>query len=305
MRVAKSITEVIGKTPLIEICNYEEKENLKARILVKMESMNPGGSVKDRIAFWMIKKAEEKELLKPGGTIIEPTSGNTGIGIAMIAAAKGYRAIFTMPETMSEERRKILSIYGAEVVLTKGSEGMRGAIARAKEIKEKTPDSIILGQFENEANVYAHRKTTGPEIWEDTDGTVDVFISAIGTGGTITGAGEYLKEKNPKIQVIAVEPTNSNVLSGGEPGPHKIQGIGAGFVPEVLNTEIYDRIEVISAEEAYETTKELTKTEGIFTGISSGAALAVAIKLAKKEEYRNKTIVVVLPDSGDRYLSVL
>jgi len=304
MRIAKSIIDIIGKTPLIEICNIEKKEELKARVLVKIEGMNPGGSVKDRPAFWMIKKAEDEGVLKPGGTIIEPTSGNTGIGIAMVAAAKGYATIFTMPETMSEERRKFLSVYGAKVVLTRGSDGMKGAIARAEELQNEIEGAIILGQFDNEANAYAHKKTTGPEIWEDTEGTVDVLIAGIGTGGTITGAGEYLKEKNSNLEVIAVEPVDSNVLSGGNSGPHKIQGIGAGFIPKVLNTGIYDRIEMVSSEEAYEMSKELTRTEGIFAGISSGAALAVAIKTAKKTEYENKTIVVMLPDSGDRYLSV-
>jgi cysteine synthase A len=304
MNIAKNVLETIGKTPLIEICNLEKKEQLKARVLVKMEGMNPGGSVKDRPAFWMVQKAEELGALKPGGTIIEPTSGNTGIGIAMVAAAKGYQTIFTMPETMSEERRKFLSVYGAQVVLTKGTEGMKGAIARADELQKEISGSVILGQFVNEANAYAHKMTTGPEIWEDTDGTVDVFVSGIGTGGTITGTGEYLKQQNAKIEIVAVEPDISNVLSGGNPGPHKIQGIGAGFIPKILNTEIYDKVEMVSSEEAYEMSKKLIKIEGIFAGISSGGALAVAIKLAKQSAYENKTIVVMLPDSGDRYLSV-
>ncbi len=304
MNIAKNVLETIGKTPLIEICNLEKIEQLKAKVLVKMEGMNPGGSVKDRPAFWMVQKAEESGALKTGGTIIEPTSGNTGIGIAMVAAAKGYQTIFTMPETMSEERRKFLSVYGAQVVLTKGTEGMKGAIARAEELQKEIPGSVILGQFVNEANAYAHKMTTGPEIWEDTDGTVDVFVSGIGTGGTITGTGEYLKQQNAKIEIVAVEPATSHVLSGGNPGPHKIQGIGAGFIPKILNTKIYDKVEMVSSEEAYEMSKKLIKTEGIFAGISSGGALAVAIKLAKQSAYENKTIVVMLPDSGDRYLSV-
>lgn len=305
MKIAKNVLEVIGKTPLVELHNYRKEENLGARIVVKLESANPGGSIKDRPAYWMIKKAEEKGDLKPGGTIIEPTSGNTGIGLAMVAAAKGYKAIFTMPETMSEERRKFLAIYGAELVLTEGSKGMKGAIEKARELQAQMDNAIVLGQFDNPANAYAHKVTTGPEIWEDTDGEIDVFISGVGTGGTITGAGSFFREQNKEIEIVAVEPEGSEVLSGKGPGPHKIQGIGAGFVPEVLDTNIFDGISVISSEEAYETAKKLTKTEGIFAGISSGAALAAATKLAKEPAYKDKLIVVMLPDSGDRYLSVL
>lgn len=305
MKIANNVLEVIGKTPLVELHNYRKEENLGARIVVKMESANPGGSVKDRAAYWMIKKAEEKGDLKPGGTIIEPTSGNTGIGLAMVAAAKGYKAIFTMPETMSQERRKFLTIYGAELVLTEGSKGMKGAIEKARELQAEMENAIVLGQFENPANAYAHKVTTGPEIWEDTDGEIDVFVSGVGTGGTITGAGSFLREQNKEIEIVAVEPEGSEVLSGKGPGPHKIQGIGAGFVPEVLDTNIFDGISVISSEEAYETARKLTKTEGIFAGISSGAALAAATKLAKNPAYKDKLIVVMLPDSGDRYLSVL
>lgn len=305
MKIAKNVLEVIGNTPLVELHKYREEENLGARIVVKMESMNPGGSVKDRAAYWMITKAEESGDLKPGSTIIEPTSGNTGIGLAMVAAAKGYKTIFTMPDTMSEERRKFLSVYGAELVLTDGKKGMKGAINKAAELQAEMDDAIILGQFDNPANPYGHRVTTGPEIWEDTDGQIDVFVSGAGTGGTITGAGAYLREQKKDIEIVVVEPEGSEVLSGNGPGPHKIQGIGAGFVPEILDENIYDGISVISSEEAYETSKKLTKAEGIFAGISSGAALAAATKLAKKPEYKDKLIVVILPDSGDRYLSVL
>lgn len=304
MKIAKNVLEVIGNTPLVELHKYREEENLGARIVVKMESMNPGGSVKDRAAYWMITKAEEKGDLKPGSTIIEPTSGNTGIGLAMVAAAKGYKTIFTMPDTMSQERRKFLSVYGAELVLTDGKKGMKGAINKAAELQTEMDDAIILGQFDNPANPYGHRVTTGPEIWEDTDGQIDVFVSGAGTGGTITGAGAYLREQKKDIEIVVVEPEGSEVLSGNGPGPHKIQGIGAGFVPEILDENIYDGISVISSEEAYETSKKLTETEGIFAGISSGAALAAATKLAKKPEYKDKLIVVILPDSGDRYLSV-
>lgn len=305
MKIANNVLEVIGKTPLVELHNYSKEENLEARIVVKIESMNPGGSVKDRAAYWMIKKAEEKGDLKPGGTIIEPTSGNTGIGLAMVAAAKGYKTIFTMPDTMSEERRKFLAVYGADLVLTQGAKGMKGAIEKANELQEEMENAIVLGQFKNPANAYAHKVTTGPEIWEDTEGQVDVFVSGVGTGGTITGVGSFLREQDRDIEIVAVEPEGSEVLSGNGPGPHKIQGIGAGFIPEVLDTNIFDGVSVISSEEAYETSRKLTKTEGIFAGISAGAALAAATKLAKNPVYKNKLIVVMLPDSGDRYLSVL
>ncbi len=294
---------LIGNTPLIELSNIMKKHNLEARLLAKLEYFNPSGSAKDRIAKEMIEDAEKNGRLKPGAVIIEPTSGNTGIGLAAIAAAKGYKLIIVLPETMSVERRNIIKAYGAEIVLTDGSKGMNGAIEKAKEIADNIEGSFIPGQFENPANPEAHRKTTGPEIWEDTDGQTDIFIVGVGTGGTITGAGGYLKEKNPDIQVIAVEPENSPVLSNGTAGAHKIQGIGAGFVPKILDTKIYDEIITISDEDAFNYSKELAKEEGILTGISSGAALCAAINTAKKEESKGKTIVVLLPDSGDRYYS--
>ena len=294
---------LIGNTPLIELSNIMKKHNLEARLLAKLEYFNPSGSAKDRIAKEMIEDAEKNGRLKPGAVIIEPTSGNTGIGLAAIAAAKGYKLIIVLPETMSVERRNIIKAYGAEIVLTDGSKGMNGAIEKAKEIADNIEGSFIPGQFENPANPEAHRKTTGPEIWEDTDGQTDIFIAGVGTGGTITGAGGYLKEKNPDIQVIAVEPENSPVLSNGTAGAHKIQGIGAGFVPKILDTKIYDEIITISDEDAFNYSKELAKEEGILTGISSGAALCAAINTAKKEESKGKTIVVLLPDSGDRYYS--
>ena len=294
---------LIGNTPLIELSNIMKKHNLEARLLAKLEYFNPSGSAKDRIAKEMIEDAEKNGRLKPGAVIIEPTSGNTGIGLAAIAAAKGYKLIIVLPETMSVERRNIIKAYGAETVLTDGSKGMNGAIEKAKEIADNIEGSFIPGQFENPANPEAHRKTTGPEIWEDTDGQTDIFIAGVGTGGTITGAGGYLKEKNPDIQVIAVEPENSPVLSNGTAGAHKIQGIGAGFVPKILDTKIYDEIITISDEDAFNYSKELAKEEGILTGISSGAALCAAINTAKKEESKGKTIVVLLPDSGDRYYS--
>ena len=294
---------LIGNTPLVEVVNIEKKHGLQAKILVKLEYLNPAGSVKDRIAKSMIEHAEEQGLLQEGSVIIEPTSGNTGIGLAAIAAAKGYRVILTMPETMSVERRNILKAYGAELVLTEGAGGMKGAIAKAEELAQEIPGSFLAGQFENPANPEIHRKTTGPEVWSDTDGDVDIFVAGVGTGGTITGTGEYLKSQNPKVEIVAVEPSASPVLSEGKSGSHKIQGIGAGFVPAILNTEIYDEIFPVGSEEAFAASKELAKAEGILVGISSGAALHAAMELAKRPENSGKTIVALLPDSGDRYYS--
>lgn len=302
--IKKSATELIGHTPLLEVTNYEKNNGVKdATILVKLEYLNPAGSVKDRIALNMIEVAEREGKLKPGGTIIEPTSGNTGIGLAAVAAAKGYQAILTLPETMSVERRKLLQAYGAKLVLTDGAKGMKGAIAKAEELQAQTPGSIILGQFENPANPAIHKATTGPEIWEDTDGKVDIFVAGVGTGGTVTGVGTYLKEKNPTVQVVAVEPESSPVLSGGQPGAHKIQGIGAGFVPEVLDTGIYDEIVKVANEDAFAAGRAIAVQEGVLVGISSGAALHAAAELAKRPENKGKVIVALLPDSGDRYLS--
>lgn len=302
-KVYKSVTELIGKTPIIELGNIEEKHSLNAKILAKLEYFNPAGSVKDRVAKAMIEDAEAKGILKKGSTIIEPTSGNTGIGLASVATAKGYKTILTMPETMSVERRNLLKAYGAEIVLTDGSKGMSGAIAKADELKNEIDGAVILGQFVNPANPAVHLKTTGPEIWEDTDGNVDIFVAGVGTGGTLSGTGKYLKSKNPDVKVVAVEPDTSPVLSEGHGGPHKIQGIGAGFVPETLNTEIYDDIIRVPNEAAFETANEIAKTEGILVGISSGAALWAALRLAQRPENAGKTIVAVLPDTGERYLS--
>ena len=302
-RIYKSVEELIGRTPLMEIRNIEKEEGLEARVLVKLEYLNPAGSVKDRIARNMIQDAEEKGLLKPGATIIEPTSGNTGIGLASIAASKGYRLILTMPETMSVERRNILKAYGAEIVLTEGARGMTGAIEKAEELAKEIPGSFLTRQFENPANPETHRKTTGPEIWEDTDGKVDILVAGVGTGGTISGTGEYLKSQNPQVKVVAVEPSDSPVLSGGAAGPHKLQGIGAGFVPKALNTQIYDEILTLGSEESFAAAKLLAHKEGILVVISSGAALHGAIELAKRPENKGKTIAVILPDSGDRYYS--
>ena len=302
-RIYSSMEELIGGTPLLEVKKLERELDLKARVLVKLEYFNPAGSVKDRIAKEMILDAEEKGLLKSGSTIIEPTSGNTGIGLAAVGTARGYKVILVMPETMSVERRMMIKAYGAEIVLSEGSKGMKGAIAKANELHESTPDSFIPGQFDNQANPRAHRKTTGPEIWNDTDGSVDIFIAGVGTGGTITGVGSYLKEKKSSVKVIAVEPKGSPVLSEGHPGLHKIQGIGAGFVPNTLDTSVYDSVVAVVEEDAYNAARALGKKEGILVGISSGAALSVALEEAKKDENEGKTIVVLLPDTGDRYFS--
>lgn len=302
-KVYQSVTELIGHTPILEVKNIESELGLKAKILVKLELFNPAGSIKDRVAKQMIEDAEHEGKLKKGGTIIEPTSGNTGIGLAAIAAAKGYRAIFTMPETMSVERRKLLLGYGAEIVLTDGKRGMSGAIERAEELAKEIDGAIVLGQFVNPSNPKAHIESTGPEIWEDTEGNVDILVAGIGTGGTITGTGNYLKDRKPSIKVVAVEPASSPVLSGGNPGPHGLQGIGAGFVPEILDTEIYDEIAKVENEEAYEASRLLAHKEGVLVGITSGAALHTAIELAKREENKGKTIVAILPDTGERYLS--
>lgn len=302
-KIYKSVEEMIGRTPLLEVSGIEKDKELKARVLVKLELFNPAGSVKDRAALSMVLDAEEKGLIAPGASIIEPTSGNTGIGLAAVAASRGYRAIFTMPETMSIERRKLLKGYGAEIVLTEGSKGMLGAIAKAEELAAEMDNAVVLGQFVNEANPKAHIETTGPEIWEDTDGAVDIFVAGVGTGGTITGTGTFLKEKNPDVRIVAVEPSASPVLSGGKAGPHGLQGIGAGFVPEILDTQIYDEIMTVENEGAYEASRLLATRQGVLTGITSGAALHAAIKLAEKEENRGKTIVALLPDTGERYLS--
>lgn len=302
-KIYKNVQELIGKTPLMEVENIEKMLDLKAKLLVKLEYLNPAGSVKDRVAKNMIATAEQDGRLKPGATIIEPTSGNTGIGLASIAASRGYKLILTMPETMSVERRNILKAYGAEIVLTEGAKGMTGAIEKAKELAEQISGSFLAGQFDNPSNPAAHRISTGPEIWEDTNGNVDIFVAGVGTGGTITGVGEYLKEKNPSVKIVAVEPSDSPVLSKGKAGSHKIQGIGAGFVPTVLNTQVYDEIMPITAEESFETAKLFAHKEGILVGISSGAALYAGIEQAKREENAGKTIVVLLPDSGDRYYS--
>ena len=303
-QIKKSAAELIGNTPILEVSNYSKDAGAtEATILAKLEYLNPAGSVKDRIALAMIEDAEKKGILKPGATIIEPTSGNTCIGLAAVAAAKGYKAILTLPDTMSVERRNLLAAYGAELVLTEGAKGMKGAIAKAEELKESIEGSVILGQFVNPANPAAHKATTGPEIWEQTDGTVDIFVAGVGTGGTVTGVGEYLKSKNPNVKIVAVEPATSPVLSKGTPGAHKIQGIGAGFVPEVLNTKIYDEVITIENEDAFAEGKRFAVTEGILVGISSGAALKAATILANRPENKGKNIVALLPDSGDRYLS--
>lgn len=303
MKVYQKITDLIGGTPLLELGNYEKKYSLEAKILAKLEYFNPAGSVKDRIARAMLDEAEASGALKSGSILIEPTSGNTGIGLAAVAASRGYEVILTMPETMSVERRNLLKAYGAKLVLTDGAKGMNGAIAKAKELAAQTPNSFIPSQFTNAANPEAHRRTTGPEIWQDTDGTVDIFVAGVGTGGTITGVGEYLKAQNPKVQVIAVEPAGSPVLSKGVAGPHKIQGIGAGFVPETLNTKVYDEVIPVENDAAFATGREIARSEGVLVGISSGAALYAATELAKRPENKGKTIVVLMPDTGDRYLS--
>ena len=301
--IYSSADQLIGKTPLLELTHIEKEESLAARVLAKLEYFNPAGSVKDRIAKAMIDDAEAKGLLKPGSVIIEPTSGNTGIGLASVAAARGYRIIIVMPETMSVERRQLMKAYGAELVLTEGANGMKGAIAKADELAKEIPDSFIPGQFVNPANPAVHKATTGPEIWEDTDGKVDIFVAGVGTGGTVTGTGEYLKSQNPDVKVVAVEPAGSPVLSKGTPGAHKIQGIGAGFVPDVLNTAVYDEIITVENEDAFATGKRIGRSEGVLVGISSGAAVWAAIELAKRPENKGKTIVALLPDTGDRYLS--
>ena len=301
--IYSSITELIGKTPLVELTHIEKEESLGAKVVAKLEYFNPAGSVKDRIAYAMVIDAEERGLLKPGATIIEPTSGNTGIGLASVAAARGYHLILTMPETMSVERRQLAKAYGAEIVLTEGSKGMKGAIAKAEELHASIPGSLIAGQFTNPANPKMHYNTTGPEIWADTDGKVDIFVAGVGTGGTLTGTGTFLKEQNPNVKIVAVEPEGSPVLSKGVAGPHKIQGIGAGFVPDVLNTAIYDEIIPVANEDAFATGKRIGKAEGFLVGISSGAAAFAAIQLAKRPENAGKTIVVLLPDTGERYLS--
>ncbi len=303
MRVYQKITGLIGGTPLLELTNYEKANELNAKIYAKLEYFNPAGSVKDRIAKAMLDDAEEKGLLKPGAVIIEPTSGNTGIGLASVAASRGYKVILTMPETMSVERRNLLKAYGAELVLTEGTKGMAGAIAKAKELAEQTPNSYIPSQFTNPANPAVHLKTTGPEIWADTDGKVDIFVAGVGTGGTLSGVGAYLKSQNPNVKVVAVEPTTSPVLSGGKAGPHKIQGIGAGFVPDTLNTDIYDEILPVQNEDAFVTGRALARSEGVLVGISSGAAVFAAAQLAKRPENAGKVIVALLPDTGERYLS--
>ena len=303
MKVYEKITDLIGNTPLVELKNIEAANGLHATVLAKLEYFNPAGSVKDRIARAMIDDAEKKGLLKPGSVIIEPTSGNTGIGLAAVAASRGYKIILTMPETMSVERRNLLKAYGAELVLTEGSKGMKGAIAKAEELAAETPDSFIPSQFTNAANPAAHLATTGPEIWNDSDGKVDIFVAGVGTGGTLSGVGEYLKSKNPNVKVVAVEPAGSPVLSKGTPGPHKIQGIGAGFVPETLNTDIYDEIIAVENEDAFATGRAIARKEGILVGISSGAAVYAALQLAKRSENKGKVIVALLPDTGDRYLS--
>ncbi len=303
--IKQNVTELIGGTPLVRINNIERLENVEAELLVKFEAVNPGGSAKDRPALNMINEAEKNGILKPGGTIIEPTSGNTGVGLAMVAASKGYRAVMVMPETMSIERRKLLAAYGAQIVLTEGAKGMAGAVAKAEELNKTTPNSIIAGQFVNSANPDAHFATTGHEIWQDTEGQIDIFVAGIGTGGTITGVGAYLKKQNPEIKIVAVEPYDSPLLSQGKAGPHGLQGIGANFVPEVLDTDIYDEIITVTTEEAMSAMKSLAQNEGLFAGITSGAAVNAALKLAKRPENKGKTIVAFLPDTGERYLSVL
>ena len=303
-KIYTSATQLIGHTPLLKVANYMKDQNIEGvELLAKLEYFNPAGSVKDRISLAMIEDAEKKGILKPGSTIIEPTSGNTGIGLASVAAAKGYRTILTLPETMSVERRNLLKAYGAELVLTEGAKGMKGAIAKAEELEKSIPNAVILGQFDNPANPAAHAATTGPEIWEDTDGKVDIFVAGVGTGGTVTGIGTYLKSKNPNVKIVAVEPADSPVLSGGQPGPHKLQGIGAGFVPSVLNTSIYDEIFTVTTEQAFSTGRLIAHKEGILVGITSGAALYAAAQIAKRPENAGKTVVALLPDSGDRYLS--
>ena len=302
-KVYQRVTEIIGRTPLLAAKSFAKAHDLKANLLVKLEYFNPSGSVKDRIAIAMVEQAEKDGKIAPGATLIEPTSGNTGIGIASVAAARGYRAILTMPETMSVERRNLLKAYGAEIVLTEGAQGMKGAIARAEQLQKEIPNSFIPSQFENLANPATHERTTGPEIWADTDGKVDVFVAGVGTGGTVTGTGRYLKQQNPAVHVVAVEPTDSPVLSGGKPGPHKLQGIGAGFVPDTLDTKVYDEVIRVSNDDAFAYGREFAQREGALVGISSGAALAAAVELAKRPEYAGKTIVALLPDGGDRYLS--